>query len=119
MSVKLSDDEVKQLREALKDDLAGLVDDAADIPDLLDYTFAMISSGKTLSYMQKELEDLCNEAAAKHICAKLNEQAAHNDTSAPTTTDSDGKGTRVVSLKVGWTFQIVRIIRLDSNPPRL
>lgn len=44
-----------------------LVEDAEDIADLLDYTFAMIANSKSVPYMEGELKELCSDDAAKRI----------------------------------------------------
>ena len=64
---KLTDNEASDLRTVLQKELPSLVDDAEDIADLLDYTFAMISNNKSVPYMEGELKELCNEEAAKRI----------------------------------------------------
>jgi hypothetical protein len=64
---KLTDSETSDLRIVLQKELPSLVDDAEDIADLLDYTFAMISNSKSVPYMEGELKELCNEEAAKRI----------------------------------------------------
>jgi len=64
---KLTIDEVSALRSLLQTELPSLVEDAEDITDLLDYTFAMISNSKSVPYMEGELKELCSEDAAKRI----------------------------------------------------
>lgn len=70
---KFTEEEVKRLRESLQQELPSLVDDAGDIGDLLDYTFAMVANAKAIDYMLKDLTDICNKNAAERICAVLAE----------------------------------------------
>ena len=63
----LTEDETAELRSILHEALPALVEDAEDIADLLDYTFAMIANSKSVPYMEGELKELCSDDAAKRI----------------------------------------------------
>jgi hypothetical protein len=66
---KLNDD--SQLRTTLENALTDVVDDEEDVSDILDYTFAMISNGKTVTYIVNDLLELTNEVAAQRIGQQL------------------------------------------------
>jgi hypothetical protein len=59
------------LRDMILKDLNFSSEEKEDVDDLLDYTFAMVSNGKTLSYVVNELismeMDVCKEDTAHDI----------------------------------------------------
>ena len=80
---KLMTSESEQLREILGKvikDAPGISED--DAADILDYSLAMISSGKTMSYMVAELEGICEEGTAKQIGNMVTSFLASNDAPA-------------------------------------
>lgn len=106
-SRKLSEEEASELRELLISQLSYSKDEQEDVNDLLDYTFAMTSNGKSLSYMVEELVSMemsvCQEPQAhliaKQIATFLEERVNQVQSEEPEE-EEEQKQSHVVSLKV-------------------
>jgi len=97
-SRKLTDDETKQLRGIIVKDLKYSPQEQEDVDDLLDYTFAMVSNGKALSYVVQELVsmemDVCKEPQAHGIATQIAKFLQEN------VNPEEEEEHRMVSLKV-------------------
>ena len=118
---KITDDELKELKatklmalfqQQQQGDGGGTTDAQEDIDEILDYSLAMVNSGRSMSYLVQELAQLgmeiCPEGRA-HEMAKLlaeyvqerNQGGGSGDASDSKEDGGDGSSNnRVVSLKV-------------------
>lgn len=115
-SRKLTNDEASQLRAIIVKDLNYSPEEQEDVNDLLDYTFAMISNGKSLAYVVQELVsmemDVCQEATAHEIAmqiAKFLQENVNHVTQEEAVEEEVEEGSaeqqhRVVSLKVRFMY---------------
>lgn len=106
-SRKLTDDEAKELRSQIIQHIQYSAEDEEDVNDLLDYTFAMVSNGKSLEYVVQELVsmemDICREETAHKIAMQIAQYLQENVNHVvgeESNEEEESGGHRVVSLKV-------------------
>lgn len=111
-SRKLTDEEAAELRDILLKSVTYTPDLQEDVNDLLDYTFAMTSNGKSLSYIVGELlsmeMEVCPEPQA-HLIAKQIESFLKKHV------NSEQEPPHVVSLKVCLCERCVSILALYAT----
>ena len=103
-SRKLTDEETADLRSIILKDFKYSTEEKEDVDDLLDYTFAMVSNGKTLSYIVQELVsmemDVCNETKARGVAMQIANYLQEHVNRVQEPVEGKQESHHVVSLKV-------------------
>lgn len=137
MNRKLNEEETKELRRILTHEFdvpegGEDVVSAEDVSDLLDYTLAMLSNGKSVDYAIQELInmeiDFCTSVTAHRVGEKLAGYLRSLPPAEPNDVKEDDDGaaekkeaesSRIISLKVGWLKCTTRNCSCDPRHSRL